>query len=549
MHPDDVRRDFGRLRAILDAPDHPAPAILTIHPTDVCNHRCPWCWFERRPAALDMRAALQTLDDFLPNGVQEIIVSGGGEPLLHRNIGDLIDLLASYRSVNRRLYTHGELLPRMRGRIAAAFDYVRISVDAGSASAYAAVHGVEQHVFHQLFSSAADLQQAGVCVGMSMVVDRNSIATVSQLVETCARHGIRYVFLKPVMEGMWRTPMPALPEFKCGCGAPLEVLVREAAAAAPDLGIPPAVAALSMTLTADDGVYPCCHLTSADWRIGAAGIHPDPEFLGRRAAVSAAYARAPHACRMHDAWRAWRNARYPVPQTAAMAQVFSRSIGRPLAALADLIASAIVTRKLRTIAVTGPSSVGKTTVAADIAKCLEARGVRSTTVSTDDFLRFELRGDTSYRRDAAEPLKPPDYAFRDVAAILDSLERGQSVAWTGYERGAGWARKVAASPAEVCLIEGLFLDSAYAAECLRPDLVLVLEAPSEAIANWRRTRDDLLRRKLKGHFRSSRETEEEIAQTIRAYTEYQREPTRAQRIEITVDPEHRVTAVHSETAP
>ena len=100
-------------------------------------------------------------------------------------------------------------------------------------------------------------------------------------------------------------------------------------------------------------------------------------------------------------------------------------------------------------------------------------------------------------------------------------------------------------PAEVILIEGLFLDSGFASDFIAADLTLVLEAAPESIAAWRRIRDESLRAELGGRFRNWEETEQEIALTRRAYSEYQRERTRIRRIDILAGSGHDVLDVSS----
>ena len=96
MHPDDVRRDFSHIVArVSNGTDVDGPTLLTIHPTDVCNHRCPWCWFDRTSASVDMRRTIHTVDALVASGITEVIVSGGGEPLLHRDIQSLLEFLAA----------------------------------------------------------------------------------------------------------------------------------------------------------------------------------------------------------------------------------------------------------------------------------------------------------------------------------------------------------------------------------------------------------------------------------------------------------------------
>lgn len=492
-----------------------------------------------------MIATLRTLEAMVLRNTREITVSGGGEPLLHPRVSELLTYLASIRQVHRRLYTHGGLLERFGPAIAESFDYVRISIDAGDAEVYSLLHGTSQEAFHKLFASARDLINAGTSLGLSMVVTRDNAQTVLPLIERCAEYNIRYVFLKPLMEGLWRVPLPTLAQID-RVGA-VEVQIRDANYVNSRIeAMPQSVASIAATLTADNYIFPCCHLTTSDWRIAGVGDHLDCEWDLRHTAVATAYSSVPHACRVHDAWHAFQDERRRQPQIAEIATLLAKCIGHPVTDVAKAIASELIARNLRTIGITGPSSVGKTTVAAEIQNRLGALGVSCTLLSADDFLLQEQRGSDTYRRDSTTPLHPDHYAFSDLADALESLRGGNSVSWIGYERGRGWMRDVCTSPAAIHLVEGLFLDSAHATDSVDFDLLLLLEAPKEAIADWRRARDEAFRQKLNAKFRTKIETEEEIAKTMRAYADYEREPIRAHRIVISVDGNHNVGSVNSD---
>jgi uridine kinase len=349
--------------------------------------------------------------------------------------------------------------------------------------------------------------------------------------------------LKPVMNGLWRAPMPALDRLDMGTRRAVDVLVRNVIAENTEIEMPQAVASLAVTLTADNHVYPCCHLTSDEWRIGSVGEIGSLQNSGRFQVTAAAYAKTPHACRVHDAWRAWQVACKSVWQTQGIATSWNEFGGQPLTRFADCVAASIVKHNLQTVAITGPSSVGKTTLAGDVARGLRARGLTCTGISTDDFLAHHLRGDSSYRRYSAALLKPQDYSFVDLCAVLRALQRGEPACWKGYKRGSGWGRRVEVAPASVYVLDGLFLDSTVASVCLNADLVVVLEAPLQAIAFWRRRRDDVLRRRLRGQFRTPGETDQEIASALRAYAKYEREPSHARRVKVILDSDHRVVKV------
>jgi uridine kinase/pyruvate-formate lyase-activating enzyme len=550
MHPDDFRQTFGYIHARLRTGVVTlGPSLVTIHPTDACNHRCSWCWFERSSASIDMLRTLKTVDALVSRSAAEIWVSGGGEPLLHARIRELLRYLAGNRNLRRRLYTHGGLLPRFDRAVCEAFDYVRISIDAGDPTLYASMHGTDPAAFQRLFCTARDMRCAGVDVGMSMVVTDENVASIPGLVDRCSEFGIPYVFLKPVMHGMWREPMPSSVELDALTDGAVNVCVRHAERRAWSSieALPAPVASLSLTLNADNSIYPCCHLTSQDWRISEVGSPVDEAFIRHHESIAHAYAKTPHACLIHDAWYAWQVRCGRKSEAGSIPERFLPFVGQPIATLAAAAASEIAARGHRTIAITGPSSVGKTAFTDVIAESLRGLGIKCTTIRADDFLAARLRGHKKYRDHPSGLLTPGDFSFEALATALRRLENGESLTWEGYERGSGWSRSVQARPASVYLVEGLFLDSKGAAMSLSPDLTFVLEASPEAVATWRRRRDEAVRKRMGTDFRTERETEEEIVETIRAYAQYERGGEESRRIKIIVSTDHCVKAVEAES--
>jgi organic radical activating enzyme/uridine kinase len=517
MHPDDVRRDFRLLRAAQAPAAIALPRLLTIHPTDVCNHSCPWCWFDRTSEAVNMPDSVRLIR-CLSHQIDEVIVSGGGEPLLHPDIQTLCDSLSEYPGLHRRLYTNGSAFHTVE-RLHLAFDYIRVSLDSGDAGLYATLHGTRPEVFNRIFTNLAELNAAGCAVGVSMVLTNENVHTIEPLLQRCLLDGIRYVFLKPLMEGMARIDLPTI-NGRYASGD-VDVYVRTASGMIPAPPPSTIVAKLAVTVTADSYIHPCCHLTSAEWRVAAlAEIDWSDRVVAQHNEIANRYAASPHACRMHDAWQAlWLSVQRKLRATHAVAR-HKGSGQQSGAGLAGRIAATMKAEQVETIGVTGPSSVGKTVMADEIASALVAVGLRATRISTDDFLRRELRGEREYRKDRDQPLAPADYDFDEVAQVIGRVCGGEAVEWLGYERGAGWVRPDIAVRADVLVVDGLFLDEVGVIDVLDLDMTIVMEAPNEAIASWRRERDASVRRHSGGSFRTEAETENEILRTIASYMQY-----------------------------
>jgi uridine kinase/pyruvate-formate lyase-activating enzyme len=524
MHPDDFLGDMKLLaKRIATRASYLPPSRVTVHLTNRCNHKCHWCWFSRDHQELELDATLKTLDSLISAGAEEVIISGGGEPLMYSRRKEIFDFLAKHGSIRNKLYTHGGLLRRNMDAVAGAFDYIRISLDAGDADTYAGLHGVREDEFEHILCSARELAASGVAMGASMVVTNANRESIPLLIERCAEAGIRYVLLKPIMIGMERIAVSIAMSDISGSGP--DVLIGEATVSRRTTVLPATAATMAVTLVPEGVVLPCCHLMSSQWSIAAVGSVLDDRFERQHKEVSYRYACVPHSCRAHDVWQRIRCLNAEEGNVVISALDYLRtSIGFSLETSAMRVAEYAADRQLNLIGITGPSSVGKSTFAKTVAREMRQLGRRATVIQADDFLVPEMRGNHSYRNSGTAPLQPEYFNYGHITELIDRLRRGEKVtSWT-YERGVGWDQyEWPSAEADCYVVEGLFLDSVAASIGLAMDLIIVLEASWNSIADMRRRRDGMLRKTSASGFRTASETEEEIERTRAAYLAYERD--------------------------
>jgi len=110
-----------------------APLVVDLDPTTACDLACPECISADvlHTGRLAGERIVTLADELAEAGVRAVILIGGGEPLLHRRIGDVIDVLHE-RGVRIGLVTNGTQIDRHVDRLAAKLDWVRVSVDAAT---------------------------------------------------------------------------------------------------------------------------------------------------------------------------------------------------------------------------------------------------------------------------------------------------------------------------------------------------------------------------------------------------------------------------------
>lgn len=310
-HPDDPGPKLASLDARLRIAGIGWPASVTVHPTDVCNHHCSWCWFQRSSDRVDMPTVTAALELFVRRGAEEIVVSGGGEPLLHPNVRDLVSALQAWPGVHRRLYTNGSRLSRFP-EIHRAFDYVRVSMDAGGAKLYSRLHGARESDYWRILKSLSNIARSssGTRVGVSVVETSENCHSLDTLIADCAASGVDHVLVKPLLNNTKRASVAHIVQI---AEAP-QVKIENRSFPLPNLPVrggpcPLEAMSFSVLIAPDGDLYPCCHLLGEQWRIAAVDVLALSTAIGsdHHRKVLQEYARASHPCGIHDLWSALAN--------------------------------------------------------------------------------------------------------------------------------------------------------------------------------------------------------------------------------------------------
>ncbi|WP_320773083.1 radical SAM protein [Streptomyces sp. CRN 30] len=116
-----------------------SPLVVDLDPTTVCDLACPECISSQvlHHGQIDKDRIVRLAHELAGSEVRAVILIGGGEPLLHRAIGRIIEVLHG-AGIQLGLVTNGTQIHRHIDQLAAMLSWVRVSVDAGSADTFQA---------------------------------------------------------------------------------------------------------------------------------------------------------------------------------------------------------------------------------------------------------------------------------------------------------------------------------------------------------------------------------------------------------------------------
>jgi MoaA/NifB/PqqE/SkfB family radical SAM enzyme len=132
----------------------PPPLLVTLDPINVCNLSCQWCNSQDQMALSQSKYDNETiseLPEFLKDwGVKAVCIAGGGEPLLHTGVSDLIAGLHEH-GIGVGVVTNGTHIDRHQFALGLC-KWVGVSVDAGDPETYSVLKGRDKfgHVIEQI---------------------------------------------------------------------------------------------------------------------------------------------------------------------------------------------------------------------------------------------------------------------------------------------------------------------------------------------------------------------------------------------------------------
>ena len=179
---------------------------LRISVTDRCNFRCRYCMprevfgkdfpFLERGGIMSFEEIDRFAGIFIDLGVEKIRLTGG-EPLLRKNLPDLISML-SMREVEIAMTTNGVLLPRYAPALSAAgLDRVTVSLDAIDESTFAAITD-SGHTVASVIAGIEAAESVGLGpIKINTVVKKNSNEDeILDLVERFSNRDIAVRFIE-----------------------------------------------------------------------------------------------------------------------------------------------------------------------------------------------------------------------------------------------------------------------------------------------------------------------------------------------------------------
>ena len=126
------------------------PIYMEISPIGACNHRCSFCgldFMNYEPRKIEISIFKKRLVEFSQLGLKSIMFAGEGEPLLHKNIAEMVRI-SKENKIDVAITSNGVLFKKeLAERILPYCSWIKFSINAGTPETYAKIHGTKAKDF------------------------------------------------------------------------------------------------------------------------------------------------------------------------------------------------------------------------------------------------------------------------------------------------------------------------------------------------------------------------------------------------------------------
>jgi len=189
-----------------DKAKHIYPVFVELAPIGACNHRCQFCcvdYIGYKPDRLSIEMMRERLPELARLGVRSLHFAGEGEPMLHKNISEMIRLTKE-SGMDASLTTNASIMPTdFLDDALPHLSWIKVSMNAGTAETYASLHGTKPEDFHKAQANLTAMaerrraKQLDCALGAQILLLPENADELETLVKTARdQMGVDYVVVK-----------------------------------------------------------------------------------------------------------------------------------------------------------------------------------------------------------------------------------------------------------------------------------------------------------------------------------------------------------------
>jgi MoaA/NifB/PqqE/SkfB family radical SAM enzyme len=186
-----------------------APIYVRIKPTNRCDHNCFDCVYNadfsgihtsmRKEDEIPREKILEILRDFKEMGIKSITYSGGGEPLVHPNIIEILKETLNSK-INLSIITNGQNLKGEAAIILAKSNWVRVSANFCDEETFVKTRRVKPEFFYMIkdnIKNFSKIKDKDCSLQVNCVINEYNCNKVYDMVKFFKELGVENIKLAP----------------------------------------------------------------------------------------------------------------------------------------------------------------------------------------------------------------------------------------------------------------------------------------------------------------------------------------------------------------